>query len=129
MTKVLVVDDYRDGADSLSQLLMTLGYETSTAYDGSEAVASAVAFEPDAAILDIEMPVLDGFGAAKILRSMPPMTLIALTAMADPDIAAQTAAAGFDFYLPKPVDLDQLLSILRTIARPPGEAEALAEAA
>ena len=121
MTKVLVVDDYRDGADSLSQLLNTLGYETSTAYDGLEAVTSAREFHPDIAILDIEMPVLDGFGAASILRSMPPVALIALTAMPSTDIEARTAAAGFDFYLSKPVDLGRLLPILRSIAPSPGE--------
>ncbi len=107
MTKVLVVDDCRDAADSLSQLLTTFGYDTSTACDGSRAVASAEVFRPDVAILDIEMPVLDGFGAAKILRSMPPMALIALPAKADLDMEAQTATAGFDFYLSKPVDLER----------------------
>jgi CheY-like chemotaxis protein len=123
MTKVLVADDYRDSADSLSQVLNTLGYETSTAYDGLEAVMSARAFQPDVAILDIEMPVMDGFGAARLLSSTPPPTLIALTAKASADIEAQTAAAGFDFYLPKPVDLDRLLSILQSIAHPPALAE------
>ena len=119
MTRVLVADDFRDSADSLTLVLSTLGYETSTAYDGLDAVISAKDFHPDVAILDIEMPVMDGFSAARLLRSMSSSTLIALTSKAGTDIGAETSAAGFDFYLPKPVDLGQLLSLLRSIELPP----------
>jgi CheY-like chemotaxis protein len=125
MTRVLVVDDHRDSADSLGQVLKTLGYDASMAYDGLEAVAISKTAHPDVVILDIEMPVMDGFNAARLLRSMAPVTLIALTAMASADIEAQTAAAGFDFYLSKPADIDLLLSILHSVANPPGTAAAL----
>jgi two-component system, cell cycle response regulator DivK len=127
MTKVMVVDDYRDSADTLSQVLRTLDFDTSTAYDGLEAVTIAKAFHPDVVILDIEMPVMDGFSAARLLRLMAPVTLIALTAMATADIEAQIVAAGFDLYLPKPVDLDLLLSILQSVAHLPGKPVALEE--
>jgi len=127
MTKVMVVDDYRDSADSLSQVLRTLDFDTSTAYDGLEAVTIAKTFNPDVVILDIEMPVMDGFSAARLLRLMAPVTLIALTAMATADTEAQAVAAGFDFYLPKPVDLDLLLSILQSAAHASGKTAALEE--
>jgi len=68
MPKILVVDDLRDSADSLALLFDALGHQTMTSYDGQQAVDAARAFEPDIVFLDINMPVLDGYGAARSLR-------------------------------------------------------------
>ena len=115
MQRVMVVDDARDAAESLALLFETLGFETCTAYDGQEAVDAVQTFRPDVIVLDIEMPVLDGFAAARAIRKLPDPSrpvLIALTALAAADVEQRTLAAGFDFYLSKPADLDRLISLM-----------------
>lgn len=113
MGKVLVVDDWRDGADSLAMLLDLAGYETATAYDGAEALEVARRFEPDTIILDINMPVMDGPQAARELRQASPnrsLVLVALTAQERrPDT---NPMADFDLYLQKPCDTGLLLNLL-----------------
>lgn len=113
MGKVLVVDDWRDGADSLAMLLDLAGYETATAYDGAEALEVARRFEPDTVILDINMPVMDGQQAARELRRVslnPDLVLVALTAQERrPDT---NPMADFDLYLQKPCDTGLLLNLL-----------------
>ena len=113
MGKVLVVDDWRDGAESLAMLLSLSGYETATAHNGAEAMEVARRFTPNAVILDINMPVMDGYEAARELRHAFPgqhLMLVALTAVqrhSDP-----IAEASFDLYLQKPCDTAQLLYAL-----------------
>lgn len=111
--KVLVVDDWRDGAESLAMLLDSAGYETATAYNGAQAVELAKSFQPDTVILDINMPVMDGHQAARELRQTLPdrhLVLVALTALdqgARPD-----NLSDFDLYLQKPCDTALLLSLM-----------------
>jgi CheY-like chemotaxis protein len=102
MSKVLVVDDAHDGADSLALLFQALGRQTATAYDGAQAVEASHGFLPDFIILDIEMPLMKGFEAAKALRierPVAPPVLIALTAMTGANVEQRTLDSGFDFYL------------------------------
>jgi CheY-like chemotaxis protein len=114
-----VVDDNRDGADTLAMLLEFLNYEVRTAYDGQQAVEQAAAFAPDLVILDINMPVMDGYEAAKTLRGSedgrPRMVLVALTAVATPEAKDKAMQAGFDIYLRKPVDGGELTGLLDRI--------------
>ena len=85
MKKLLVVDDVHDVADATAALFNLLGYETRTAYDGREAVLAANEERPDIVFLDLNMPVLDGFGAAREIRNRypsPSPTLVAVSALA-----------------------------------------------
>ena len=116
--RILVVDDNRDAADTLSMLLEFLHYDVRTAYDGQQAVAIATEFEPQLVILDINMPVMDGYEAAKVLRGRSEqqrMVLIALTAVATPEARDKAMQAGFDIHLRKPVDGSELTGLLERV--------------
>jgi CheY-like chemotaxis protein len=105
--KILVVDDNRDAADTLAMLLDFLGYDTRTAYDGQQGVDAATAFQPDLVILDINMPVVDGYQAARMLRNARGTSravLVALTARGSATDRAAALQAGFDYHVVKPVD-------------------------
>jgi CheY-like chemotaxis protein len=120
MSKVLVVDDAHDGADSLALLFQALGHQTATAYDGAQALETSYGFLPDFIILDIEMPMMDGFDAAKALRTerpVAPPVLIALTALVGSDVEQHTLDSGFDFYMSKPADLRKLVAIVDVSAK------------
>jgi signal transduction histidine kinase len=104
--RILVVDDNRDAADSLSVLLRFMGNEPRTAYDGIEAVAAAGEFQPDVVLLDIGLPRLNGYGAAQRIREQPwgkHMVLIALTGWGQEDDRKRSKEAGFDDHMVKPV--------------------------
>jgi CheY-like chemotaxis protein len=94
MAKVLVVDDERDGAEAVATFFHSLGHETATAHNGLEALEISIRFKPDVVILDVEMPLLDGFQAARCLRersnSGQPL-LVAVTAIASADVATHRA--------------------------------------
>lgn len=111
--RVLVVDDWQDGADSLAMLLGLAGYETATAYNGAQALEVAERFHPDTVILDINMPVMDGQQAARELRKTldkQDVVLVALTAM---DRGRDgNPMDDFDLYLQKPCDTNLLLNLL-----------------
>ena len=120
MSKILVVDDLRDSADSLALLFDALGHETMTSYDGQQAVEAAQAFRPDIAFLDINMPILDGYDAARSLRDAladAPPVLVALTAVSGPDARRKADDAGFDFYITKPADFNVLITIVDDLSR------------
>ena len=120
MPKILVVDDLRDSADSLALLFDAMGHETMTSYDGQQAVEAAQSFEPDIVFLDINMPVLDGYGAARSLRramAHTPPVLVALTAVTGPDAKRRADDAGFDFYVAKPADFNVLITIVDDLSR------------
>ncbi len=120
MSKILVVDDLRDSADSLALLFDALGHQTMTSYDGHGAVAAAQAFGPDIVFLDINMPILDGYDAARALHDLrpdAPPVLVALTAVAGPDVKRRADAAGFDFYITKPADFNLLITIVDDLSR------------
>jgi len=120
MPKIMVVDDLRDSADSLALLFDALGHATMTSYDGQQAVDAARDFAPDIVFLDINMPVLDGYGAARALRKTlvdAPPVLVALTAVSGPDAKRRAEEAGFDFYITKPADFNVLITIVDDLAR------------
>jgi two-component system, chemotaxis family, CheB/CheR fusion protein len=112
--RVLVVDDNRDAADTLAALLRHAGHDVETAYDGVEALANALTFRPDVALLDLGLPILDGYGLAQRLRENfgSSIELIAVTGWSDPGEGGLTRDAGFVHNLVKPVDVDALLEIL-----------------
>lgn len=115
MTNILVVDDAVDVAELLAMLFEACGHETHVAFDGAQGLQQAKRFMPHIIFLDLDMPVLDGFGTAKAIRAAPDTDhpfIIALTAKVGSDIQARTQAAGFDFYLQKPADTNALLALV-----------------
>lgn len=105
--RVLVVDDNLDGAASLAALIEILGHEVRTAHDGLEAVAVAEAFRPGLILLDIGMPLMNGYDACRSIRQAPwgqGIVIAALTGWGQDEDKRQSKAAGFDYHLVKPVD-------------------------
>jgi CheY-like chemotaxis protein/two-component sensor histidine kinase len=118
--RILVVDDNRDSADSLAMVLKLRGSETRVAYDGLDAVAVAATFQPDIVLLDIGLPKLNGFEAARRIRDQSNgngIVLVALTGWSQEADRQRAREAGFDGYAVKPVDhavLHELLQNLRS---------------
>jgi signal transduction histidine kinase/CheY-like chemotaxis protein len=113
--RILIVDDNRDAAESLSMLLELAGHEVRVAHLGRAALSLAEAFRPDTALLDIGMPDLSGYEVAHELRQMPwgrRMQLIALTGWGQDDDRRRALEAGFDHHLIKPIDPDQLAALI-----------------
>lgn len=117
--RILDVDDLRDAADSLARLLRLLGHEARVAYSGSAALTAAEQFQPQAILLDIGLPALDGFQVAGLLRQMPVLQsacLIALSGHGGDVFRERARDAGFDEYLLKPINTKQLESLLSELA-------------
>ena len=118
--RVLVVDDNKDGAETLGMMLGLMGNEIRLAHDGQAAVEAAEEFRPDVILLDIGMPVLDGYEACRRIRSQAwgkSMTLIALTGWGQDADRKRTKEAGFDHHLVKPVDSATLLAVFASLGR------------
>ncbi|MCK7593032.1 PAS domain S-box protein [Pseudomarimonas salicorniae] len=116
--RILVVDDNRDGADSLALMLRMMGNQLCTAYDGEEAVEAAARFEPDVILLDIGLPKLNGYEACRRIRATEAgrdMVIIAQTGWGQEEDRQRTREAGFDHHLVKPVDSQELLKLLGSL--------------
>jgi len=113
--RVLIVDDNMDAAELLSQLLSRRGYQTALAFDGPSALNTAQEFKPRLAILDIGLPVMDGYELATRLREQlgaETPRLIALTGYGQEHDRARSRAGGFHAHIVKPVDAEELLRAL-----------------
>ncbi len=118
--RVLVVDDNRDAAHSVASFLELGGHEVRTAADGGEALVAAELFGPDVVLLDIGLPVLDGYEVARRLRQLPAgrgLLLLALTGYGQREDRLRTEAAGFDRHFVKPADPTVLLAHIETWLR------------
>jgi len=116
--RILIVDDNRDSADSLSMLLELAGNEIYTAHDGVEAVAAIEKHRPEVVLLDIGLPKLDGHEVCRRVREQPwgkDIVVIALTGWGQEDDRRRSEEAGFNGHLVKPVDYDKLLELLGTL--------------
>jgi PAS domain S-box-containing protein len=126
--RILVVDDLRDAADSLAMMLQTMGHETRTAYDGLEAVRATALFQPDVVLLDIALPKLSGYEAARRIRMEPwgaNVALVAVTGLGQEEDKRRASEAGFDHYLTKPVEaatLEKVLALTLSQRNRPGGA-------
>jgi two-component system, chemotaxis family, CheB/CheR fusion protein len=110
--RVLVADDLPDAARSLAMLFELYGAEVRFTLDGGEAVRIAESFRPEIVVLDISMPGMSGYEAARAIRSAPwgrAMVLVALTGWGRSADLEAAHAAGFDGHLLKPVDPQALL--------------------
>ena len=112
--RILVVDDNRDAADTLALVLEAFGYVVAKTYDSHAALATIATFAPDAAILDIGLPGMDGYAlAAKIVAGGAPRPrLVALTGYGTQQDRERARESGFDDHLVKPVDPDRLVAVL-----------------
>jgi CheY-like chemotaxis protein len=119
--RILVVDDNVDSADSLALLLACTEYDIRTAYHGLEAVEFARAFNPHLVILDLDMPVMNGFNAAPTLRVSDPtgavLRLVALSAHVGPADRVEARRSGFDLILPKPVEGQAMRRLVNSVLR------------
>ena len=117
--RVLVVDDNSDAALSLGRLLEGAGHHVATALDGPSALEIAAEFRPEAAVLDLGLPGMDGFELASRLRRTPggrAMLLVALTGYGREDDRRRARRAGFDHHMMKPADV---VALARLLAGPP----------
>jgi len=113
--KILVVDDNRDSAMSLAMLLKLMGNTTQTAFDGVEAFAAAQAFQPDVVLLDIGLPLLNGYEVAAKIREQrwgAAIVLVALTGWGQEEDRKRSQSAGFDAHMVKPVEIAALTKLL-----------------
>jgi CheY-like chemotaxis protein len=114
-SRVLVVDDDRDGAEALAILLRLAGHTVETAYDGVEALSAAERFRPQVVLLDVAMPDLDGFDVAVRMRARgwaSGLKVIAVTGHNRAEDRELARRSRFDGYLLKPVDFAQLSALL-----------------
>jgi CheY-like chemotaxis protein len=117
---ILVVDNVQANADILAELLDVMGQEVRTAYGGEEAVRTAAEFRPQVVLLDVGMPEVDGYEAARRIRRQPwgkDMLVVALTGWAGEEDRRKTREAGFDEHLVKPVGSAALLQLLSRLPR------------
>jgi CheY-like chemotaxis protein len=113
--RVLVVDDEIDTAETLAEVLTTLGHDVRTAADGTRALETARAFSPDVVLLDLGLPGIDGYEVARRLRaerSTRPLRLIAVTGYGQDVDRKNTELAGFDAHMVKPVRIAALERLL-----------------
>jgi two-component system, OmpR family, response regulator MprA len=115
---ILVVDDDQAVRDSLRRALVLEGYEVDLAANGTEALRILGQRSPDAVILDLQMPDIDGLEVCRRLRSLGDMTpVLMLTARGAVDDRVEGLDAGADDYMPKPFDLSELFARLRALLR------------
>jgi CheY-like chemotaxis protein len=116
--RILVVDDSEDAADLLAMLLRLLGHDVRAVYRGRDALNLLPAFRPSVVLLNLQMPVMTGYETAKRIRANPScddVTLIAVSGWCRDEDRKASAEAGFDFHLPKPLDVKELDAILATL--------------
>lgn len=114
--RILVVEDTEDNRRIIRDLLTSVGYELIEAVDGAEGVALAQKERPDLILMDIQLPVIDGYEATRQIRAIPDLDkvpIIAVTSYALSGDEAKTRAAGCDGYVAKPFSPRQLLAKIR----------------
>jgi CheY-like chemotaxis protein len=113
--RILVVDDNRDAARSMAEVLRLRGNDTRTAHDGVQALEVAEEFRPDAVLIDVGMPRLNGYDATRRIRQRPwgrSITIIAVTGWGQEGDRLQSKQAGCDGHLVKPIELADLEKLL-----------------
>ena len=113
-SRILVVDDSVDSAETLGELLKIWGHDVRLAHDGPGAVAAARDYRPEVVLLDIGLPGMDGFAVAAQLRKegIGGRILVALTGYGEQKDRDRAQQAGFDHHLVKPIDPDTLQKLL-----------------
>jgi PAS domain S-box-containing protein len=116
--RVLVVDDNADAAGTLADVLATMGHRTMVAADGPSALQAAAAFDPEIALLDVGLPVMDGYELARRLRAgRPELQAVALTGYGQEQDRRRAREAGFAAHLVKPISIEMLVSVIASLPR------------
>lgn len=118
MKRLLLVEDHEEIWDFLSRRLKRRGYDVIIATDGQQGVEKARAERPDVVLLDMNLPIMDGWTAAGLIKSSPELSripIIALTAHAMSGDKEKALAAGCDDYHPKPIDFAKLLNQIEAL--------------
>jgi CheY-like chemotaxis protein len=113
--RILVVDDNRDAVDALAMMLRLNGSDVEVAYDGASGLATAQSFRPDAVVLDIGLPGMDGYEVARRLRTRPETAdklIVAVTGYGQKEDRERAHASGFDHHLVKPIESETLIRLL-----------------
>ncbi|MFL6335993.1 MAG: response regulator [Pyrinomonadaceae bacterium] len=115
---ILVVEDYEDTSLAMRLALERKGYHILEASDGAQAVKVAERVRPEVILMDLNLPVLDGFGAAERIRTNPELKeaiIVAVTAHQDPDLRARALAAGCNAFVTKPIDFEWLGELISNL--------------
>jgi len=114
MSTFLIVDDNRDAADSLAELLKLIGHAALAAYSAKDALGKVQGLDPDVFLLDLDLPDLDGYELARRLRTVAKKgaRFIAVSGYG-PEIGGNLAASVFEAHIQKPVTPDALLKVLK----------------
>jgi CheY-like chemotaxis protein len=118
--RILIIEDNRDAAESLCDVLSLGHHEVIVAHDGPEGLAKARAFVPEVVLCDIGLPGMDGYQVARALRAEEPLRgvfLVALSGYALPEDLERAAAAGFDHHLAKPPSIEALDGLLADLGK------------
>ncbi len=118
--KILIVDDDENNRRLLRDLLIFLKHEVLEACNGDEGIRMAIEYRPDIILMDMQMPVLDGFKAIERLKSMPEtrdIKIISITSFAMPDERERVLRSGADGYVTKPVEVMKLPEIIEKVMR------------
>ena len=127
MSKILYVEDNDDNVFMMTSRLRRLGHEVIVAPDGERGIALARSAVPDLILMDLTLPVIDGWEATKQLKAAPDtvgIPIIVLSAHVMPGTREKVAACGADGYVPKPVRMPELTAAIdRLLSAPPAEAD------
>ncbi len=118
--KILIVDDDEDNRRLLRDLLAFYKHEVMEARNGEEGLRMAIEYKPDIILMDIQMPVMNGFEAIRRLKAMPEtkdIKIISITSFAMPDERERVLRSGADGYVTKPVDIMRLPEIIEKVMR------------
>ena len=117
---ILVVEDFEDNRFMMRRLLEMSGYQVVEAVNGQEAIEVARREQPDLILMDLSLPLLDGLAATRHIREQQPLRAVPIVAVSAHDTAdfhAEALAAGCDEYITKPIDFEQLESLLDSLLR------------
>lgn len=112
--RALLIDDNRDAVDTLAVALKSLGFEVDVAYSGAEGLARAAALRPGLVLLDLGMPIMDGYQTARALRAQPggaEIEIVALTGWGEEETRRRVKEAGFDGHLIKPARIEDIAAL------------------
>ncbi len=115
--KILIADDKDENRHFLKDVLLPIGFEIAEAADGRDALDNAMEFYPDLILMDLVMPVMDGFKATELIREIPALRdviVISVSASVSEKVRKKSLMAGCDDYITKPVQIDDLLARLET---------------